>query len=153
MPYAEPRAFNDPAKGRDSLSPGCHTLGHAPPVKNNSARGAPRHVVKFALLYPESSNYLFRVRMGTGSASFKMATLIHGHAGIRAFYDAGSGRIFGLDDALGPKQHRSSCETYPDVESARVSFFDSSVRWEEWTKGWPRFNPRAEKTRWRDSRR
>jgi hypothetical protein len=37
-----------------------------------------------------------------------------------------------LDDALGPKQHRISCETYPNAESAKASFFDSSVRWEEW---------------------
>jgi hypothetical protein len=37
-----------------------------------------------------------------------------------------------LDDALGPKQHRISCETYPNAESAKASIFDCSVRWEEW---------------------
>ena len=30
------------------------------------------------------------------------------------------------------KQHRISCETYAKAESAKASFFDSSVRWEEW---------------------
>jgi hypothetical protein len=66
-----------------------------------------------------------------------MATLIYEHAGARAFYDADSGYIICLDEMLGPKQHRRSCETYPNVEGAKASFLDNSVRWGEWTKGWP----------------
>ena len=56
-----------------------------------------------------------------------MAALIYEHAGVRTFYDAESGRIFGLDEMLGPKQHRSSCETYPDGRQRPLGRMDKRM--------------------------